>query len=124
MGLKSTISCPHCHQIVDSQAITCPHCRTQLKAFGHPGIPLHRAKQGEYLCKTCSYEADNSCTYPQRPYARECTLYDNLAERQWDLEKQQQQKAFSLNAWVKKHQGLLLLFLLLVICLVIAISTS
>jgi hypothetical protein len=119
----STISCPNCHQIVDSQAITCPHCRTQLKAFGHPGIPLHRAKRNEYLCQTCTYDADDSCTYPQRPYARECTLYENLAERQQDLQRQQQ-PSFSLKAWVQRHQGLLLLFLLLLICILIVVFTS
>jgi hypothetical protein len=46
-----------------------------LKAHGHPGIPLHRAEANQYLCKTCVYDADDTCTYPQRPYATECTLY-------------------------------------------------
>lgn len=49
-----------------------------LKAFGHPGIPLHRASNGESLCQTCVYDADDTCNFPQRPHAKECTLYQNL----------------------------------------------
>ncbi len=69
--------CPRCHQVVDAQAIVCPYCRTTLKAHGHPGIPLYRATGTEPLCKTCIYDADDSCTYPKRPDARECTLYSD-----------------------------------------------
>lgn len=67
--------CPHCHQAVDTQAITCPHCRCLLKAHGHPGIPLYRAEDAEFLCQTCRYQADDTCNFPQRPYAKECTMY-------------------------------------------------
>jgi len=67
--------CPHCHQSVDTQAIACPHCQTLLKAHGHPGILLHRATGEAYLCQSCLYHLDDSCTFPQRPHARECTLY-------------------------------------------------
>jgi hypothetical protein len=63
---------------VDAQAIACPHCRYTLKAHGHPGIPLYRSDGKEYLCQTCIYDADDTCNYPQRPYARECTLYTNV----------------------------------------------
>jgi len=69
--------CPRCQQSVDSQAIACPHCRSLLKAHGHPGIPLHRASGQEFLCQSCRYHLDDSCTFPQRPYAKECTLYRN-----------------------------------------------
>ncbi|MFM9263747.1 zinc ribbon domain-containing protein [Tychonema sp. BBK16] len=73
--------CPHCHQSVDTQAITCPHCKTPLKAFGHPGIPLYRSKSTEFLCTTCTYHEDDTCNYPQRPFAQECILYHNKAEK-------------------------------------------
>jgi Double zinc ribbon len=71
--------CPRCRQPVDTKAIACPYCRTTLKAHGHPGIPLYRSPGIEPLCKTCVYDADDSCTFPKRPDARECTLYQDVA---------------------------------------------
>lgn len=67
--------CPRCHHPVEAQAIACPSCHLALKAHGHPGIPLYRAEQGTYLCQSCLYDQDETCTFPQRPYATECTLY-------------------------------------------------
>jgi C4-type Zn-finger protein len=72
--------CPYCCQSVSAQAIACPHCKHLLKAHGHPGIPLHRAVDEVPLCQTCLYDADDTCTFPQRPNARECTLYRNQSE--------------------------------------------
>jgi hypothetical protein len=69
------LSCPKCHQPIKKDAIVCPYCRTELKAHGHAGIPLHRATGNEPLCRTCAYDADNTCNYPQRPDAWECTMY-------------------------------------------------
>ncbi|MBW4553343.1 MAG: zinc ribbon domain-containing protein [Aphanocapsa sp. GSE-SYN-MK-11-07L] len=73
-------TCPRCQQAVDAQAITCLYCGCVLKAHGHPGIPLHRSDSGQYLCSTCVYEADDTCNFPQRPYATECTLYRDQAK--------------------------------------------
>jgi hypothetical protein len=56
--------CPRCYQRVDSQAVACPYCKFDLKAFGHPGIPLHRASQDSYLCTTCLYHQDDTCNFP------------------------------------------------------------
>ncbi|AFZ07962.1 hypothetical protein Osc7112_3598 [Oscillatoria nigro-viridis PCC 7112] len=72
--------CPRCHQPADARALACPHCKIPLKAFGHPGIPLYRSKPEEFLCTTCIYHADDTCNYPQRPFAKECTLYHDRAE--------------------------------------------
>ncbi|MEB3293356.1 MAG: zinc ribbon domain-containing protein, partial [Synechococcales bacterium] len=69
-------NCPKCHHSVKPNAVVCPNCHTQLKAFGHPGMDLHHVKQGQKsLCLTCTYHADDSCNYPKRPHAQECTLY-------------------------------------------------
>ncbi|KGF72986.1 hypothetical protein DO97_02695 [Neosynechococcus sphagnicola sy1] len=72
-------SCPRCQQFIKpsvyAQAIACPTCQAPLKAFGHPGIPLHHAKGQSSLCVSCTYHRDNSCSFPQRPHARDCTLY-------------------------------------------------
>ncbi|MGB5896962.1 MAG: zinc ribbon domain-containing protein [Geitlerinemataceae cyanobacterium] len=73
-------NCPRCHQPVDDRAVTCPSCRIALKAYGHPGIPLHRATGEDYLCQSCIYDADDTCTFPKRPYAQDCTLYHNVDE--------------------------------------------
>ncbi|MBE9205020.1 zinc ribbon domain-containing protein [Nostoc sp. LEGE 06077] len=122
----TTVSCPRCHQLVESQAITCPHCRTTLKAFGHPGIPLHRATGDEYLCNSCTYHADDTCNFPQRPYAKECTLYQNIAEYKLQQEQQHHNSsvATTFQSCIKRNQTWLLLLVLLLICLVIALATS
>ncbi len=70
--------CPRCHQPVDFKAIACPTCKLTLKAHGHPGMTLYRAEGGEFLCQTCTYDGDDTCTFPQRPRAKECTLYHNI----------------------------------------------
>lgn len=119
----ATVSCPRCHQLVDSQAVTCPHCRTTLKAFGHPGIPLHRATGKEYLCDSCTYHADDSCNFPQRPYAKECTLYQNIEESKLQLQQQRENTSFSATVknWIKRNSSLLLLLSLVLVCLLIAL---
>ncbi|MGB3532679.1 MAG: zinc ribbon domain-containing protein [Microcoleaceae cyanobacterium] len=72
--------CPRCDQRVDSQAVACPYCKFDLKAFGHRGIPLHRARSDTYLCHSCLYDHDDTCNFPQRPLAKDCILYQNQAE--------------------------------------------
>ncbi|MGD1809383.1 zinc ribbon domain-containing protein [Dapis sp. BLCC M126] len=74
------LNCPRCHQTVDSQAIACPYCKFPLKAFGHPGIPLYQAEGEEYLCNNCLYHLDDTCNFPQRPYAKDCTLFHDQSE--------------------------------------------
>jgi hypothetical protein len=68
-------SCPRCQQFVATKAVNCSTCGLELKAHGHASIPLHRAQGNQFLCTNCAYELDNSCTYPQRPHAQECSLY-------------------------------------------------
>jgi hypothetical protein len=119
----ATVSCPHCHQLVNSQAVNCPHCRTTLKAFGHPGIPLHRATGKEFLCDSCTYHADDSCNFPQRPYAKECTLYQNIEDSKLELQQQRENTSFSATVknWIKRNSSLLLLVSLVLVCLLIAL---
>ncbi|TAF02771.1 MAG: hypothetical protein EAZ77_18335 [Nostocales cyanobacterium] len=122
----ATISCPRCHQLIDSQAISCPHCRITLKAYGHPGIPLHLSAKNEYLCQTCVYHQDDSCNFPQRPYAQNCTLYQNWEESQLELEQQTIKSSLGVKvkSWVNRHQGLMLVVALLFICLLINVLTD
>lgn len=71
-------TCPRCQKPVPSTAIDCPSCKLTLKAHGHPGITLYRAKETQPLCTTCAYDADDSCTFPNRPDAMTCTLYQDV----------------------------------------------
>lgn len=115
--------CPRCHLPVDTQAITCGHCKTPLKAFGHPGIPLYRSKPQEFLCTTCTYHEDDTCNYPQRPFAQECTLYHNRAlpmvpQATHDISSGWQQAAKN---WCQRHQVWLALLALIVISIALSI---
>jgi Double zinc ribbon len=121
-----TRTCPRCRQLVNPQAVTCPYCRTELKAYGHPGIPLHRAKENEYLCDSCTYHADDTCNFPQRPYAKDCTLYQNIEQSKLDLQQQREQTSFGVTVkkWVQQNQALLLLLALLLVCLLVTLFSS
>lgn len=121
-----TTICPRCKQHIDPRAITCPFCRTELKAYGHPGIPLHRSTNEEYLCDTCVYHSDDTCNFPKRPYAKECTLYEDIRVQELEQKQQQEANKFSnqLILWLKRNQFLILLLCLLLICFLFALVTS
>jgi hypothetical protein len=115
--------CPRCKKpVVDSRAIACPYCKNPLKAFGHKGIPLHQAIDGDYLCSSCLYHKDDSCNFPQRPYARECTLYHDASVPILDEEKPVD-LPFStrVNKWMKRNSTLVLFLGLILISLAIAL---
>jgi hypothetical protein len=111
--------CPKCHQFVESRAIACPHCRTSLKAHGHPGMTLFRAVKDEPLCTSCVYHADDSCNFPKRPDAMDCTLYQNIQAPQGI--SPQYNTGFPLKGWVKRNKPLLLIVGLLVISLAVVL---
>lgn len=71
--------CPQCDRAISSTATKCPHCQLLLAAHGHAGMTLQRATGKEPLCTTCLYDQDDSCTFPQRPTAMTCTLYQDVA---------------------------------------------
>lgn len=73
------LNCPQCHRPITKNMVTCAGCGLELKAHGHPGIDLHRAQGGQSLCDSCTYHQDDSCTFPQRPQAVTCTLYQDVA---------------------------------------------
>ncbi|MEM6519915.1 MAG: zinc ribbon domain-containing protein [Cyanobacteria bacterium P01_C01_bin.70] len=70
--------CPRCEYQVKPTDLVCGRCSLQLKAHGHPSIELYRTTTGEVLCPTCAYDADDTCTFPQRPGAKTCTLYQSI----------------------------------------------
>ena len=118
-------TCPKCQQLVDSQAIDCPHCQTQLKAYGHPGIPLYQATQTEFLCDRCLYHEDDTCSYDKRPYAKTCTLYHDKSQPLIMEDTIKLTPANPLNLikrWCYRYRGLLLILGLIGISLAIALS--
>jgi hypothetical protein len=112
--------CPRCQQFVETQAVTCPTCRLALKAHGHPGIPLFRAEEDEYLCQTCAYHEDDTCNFPQRPFAKECTLYYNPQSVQSPTYSPGWQAV--CKNWLRRHTTLLIVAGLLLISLFIALG--
>ncbi len=111
--------CPKCQQLVPEQALTCSRCRTVLKAYGHPGMTLHQAKDDRYLCQTCVYHQDDSCNYPQRPYAQSCIMYTS-AEAQ-AREKIAMQTQWNWRLFYRRHQGVVWLVALLLISIAITL---
>ncbi|HEY9906984.1 MAG TPA: zinc ribbon domain-containing protein [Thermosynechococcaceae cyanobacterium] len=110
-------ACPRCRQPVETRAIVCPYCRTALKAHGHPGIILHRAVDGEPLCLTCTYHADDTCTFPKRPDAMDCTLYTDLTLPLAIAPKYPR----SLRGWLKQNSSWIALLALVLVSLVLVL---
>ncbi|MDT9178313.1 MAG: zinc ribbon domain-containing protein [Limnospira sp. PMC 1279.21] len=115
--------CPRCRQPVDSQAIACPYCKYELKAFGHPGIPLHRADQGEFLCQSCLYHEDDTCNFPKRPYARECTLYQDRSKPILPQPFVNHQGRFphSVGEWVRRNALGVAIVIIIIISVLLAL---
>ena len=116
------ISCPRCQQLLKSQAVNCPHCGLVLKAYGHPGIPLHHAGENEFLCDSCTYHIDDTCNYSKRPHARECTLYQDCNQPQPELRSANYQPSTSqaIVIWLKRYLVWIVLIVLVLISFVLA----
>ncbi|MDA0673453.1 MAG: hypothetical protein O3C67_07070 [Cyanobacteria bacterium] len=122
-------TCPRCDTAVDAVAVQCPHCGLVLKAHGHPGMPLHRTTGDQVLCTDCAYHADNSCTFPQRPHATSCTLYQSINPSSEVYPPRWSQAGsrglsprWSLRLALKRNGGWIALVALLMISLAIALS--
>lgn len=118
-------NCPKCNNPVDAEAVRCPHCNEALKAFGHPGIPLYRASGETYLCDSCLYHEDDTCTFPQRPYAKSCTLYwDRSQPRPSEMNPPVYQLSgmAGFKAWCYRNRGLLIVFVIIAMSLWLALS--
>jgi hypothetical protein len=115
-------NCPRCHQSISSKVITCPHCGMVFKAYGHPGITLHRALGDTSLCETCTYHADDSCTFPQRPHAQECTLYNDINQplESKPIYAPRRNVLQTLSFWYQQNPGLIGLGVLIVASLLLA----
>jgi hypothetical protein len=94
-----------------------------LKAYGHPGITLHRAIGDASLCETCTYHADDSCTFPQRPHAQECTLYNDINQQPLESKPTyapRRNVLQTISVWYQRHPGLIGLGVMLAASLLLA----
>jgi hypothetical protein len=111
-------SCPRCDRRVRDDAVSCPQCGYQLKAFGHPGIPLHRVeKDRDSLCPSCLYHHDDTCNFPQRPHAESCILYHNVEEPLTEAVPKRK-----LAPWYKRNPALVALLVIIAVSVILAIS--
>lgn len=113
--------CSRCHQLVSPKAIACPHCGATLKAYGHPSVLLYRASGDQALCETCTYHADDSCTFPQRPHAQECTLYQNRLQLAGGEAKFRPSLRGRVTAWIRRNTFWLGILILLSVSVAIAL---
>ena len=115
------LTCPRCKQPVDSQAATCPHCNNQLKAFGHPGMPLYQSTNKEALCDRCTYHLDDTCNFPQRPDATSCTLFhDYSTPLVPEADTPASQKGWAgIKNWLYRHRGLIAIALLILVSVIL-----
>ncbi|WP_204104174.1 MULTISPECIES: zinc ribbon domain-containing protein [Spirulina sp. CCY15215] len=116
-------NCPQCENLVTSEAIKCPHCGVILKAYGHQGIPLHQVQGEASLCDRCLYHEDDTCTYPQRPYAKTCIMYCDRASWQEDIVPPLQGRK-ALQFWCRQNRGLLLFLGVILVSLFVALLNS
>lgn len=107
-------ACPRCDRAISLNAINCPHCNLELKAHGHAGIDLHRATGTQPLCATCAYDIDDSCTFPKRPNALTCTLYQSV-----DAEPEPQPADLYQISWQRKNAVRIVIFVLVVFSLIV-----
>lgn len=117
-------NCPRCHQSINTQTVTCPHCNNQLKAFGHPGIPLYQASENAWLCSRCLYHEDNSCNFPQRPHAKSCTLFHDRSLPLVEAISNPQPLGIitRIKVWLRVNRGLVMLAVLVIISIVLALG--
>ena len=113
-------SCPRCEKPVDSQAVICPHCKNTLKAFGHPGIPLHQSRDDSFLCDRCSYHLDDTCNFPKRPYAKSCTLFQDAATPLVEVSNAGRGK-LRIKHWLYRYRGAIAIAFLILLSVALAL---
>lgn len=118
--------CSRCKQPVDSQAVNCPHCNNLLKAFGHPGMPLYQSEDNTWLCDRCIYHEDDTCNFPQRPYAKSCTLFHDssqplIAEA---INPASQEGYAGIKNWLYRNRGLMAIATLIVFSVWFALNSK
>lgn len=95
--------------------------------MGHVGIPLHQAADGEVLCETCTYHRDDSCNYPLRPQAKDCTLY--VDDRKpvetsvyYSTTRRRASAGDAIAAWVQQNTVLAIIIALVAVSLLMTLT--
>ena len=114
--------CPRCNHPVKLEALECPYCKNPLKAFGHPGIPVYQAPDDSFLCDRCIYHEDDSCNYPQRPYAKSCTMFHDKEKPLVEEPVNSPSRGFisAIKFWIRRHRGLLIILIIIIISFLLA----
>lgn len=118
--------CSRCKQPVDPQAVNCPHCNNSLKAFGHPGMPLYQSEDNTWLCNRCIYHEDDTCNFPQRPYAKSCTLFHDSTQpliEEIDTPASTQGWAGVKN-WLYRYRGLIAIAILILFSALLVLNSQ
>jgi hypothetical protein len=83
-------------------------------------MPLFQAIGNEFLCLSCLYHKDDTCNFPKRPHAKDCTLYRDHPQSTPSQPLIHPTK-FQLQIWVKRNLSWILLAGLLLISLLLAV---
>ncbi len=113
--------CRRCHHPIEASAIACPHCQTVLKAYGHPGITVYRATVEEPLCYSCVYHEDDTCTFPQRPDARQCTLYQDKFQQHQPVNLPYLSWGKRVRLWSQRSWSLLIILAIIFFSVLLAL---
>jgi hypothetical protein len=92
----------------------------EMMAYGHRGILLHRAGSDAYLCETCVYELDDSCSFPQRPEATACTLYRDCRKPVPQGRSKQRSKGWRFSFNARSHLWPLVIIVIIGVAVLLA----
>ncbi len=114
--------CDRCNHLVKPTDLICTTCGLQLKAHGHPSIDLYQSLDDTILCESCVYHHDESCTFPQRPQARSCTLYQSTDAPAVELATRSPVATGPSMSWIwQRYKTWLILGALFSVCLLLAV---
>ncbi|MEB3274433.1 MAG: hypothetical protein ACO4AI_05725 [Prochlorothrix sp.] len=115
------LTCSRCQRPLQPQATTCPHCGLVLSAYGHPGLTIQRSEDGTPLCDSCVYHWDDSCTFPNRPTALDCTLYRDRSQPEPEplVLGQSRSPLTRVRYWIQDHRAFVIIGTIFLIALLL-----
>jgi hypothetical protein len=83
-------------------------------------MKLFRSQGKEPLCVSCAYHEDDTCNFPKRPNAMDCTLYRDRAQPSQPLTSGYS-RGCQIKTWFKRNTGLIALLGLILLSVAIAL---